>query len=130
MRMSYAGLVEVLQNSVVEVAFVRRIPKLGYTPSRRMLCTNNQQLLNNIESKIALRYRSPMKALPYNANSKGLITVWDIMWCDWRHISTESHDIISVMPVRTEEETQKFWVYFDQFLSKLDPQTRANYGNI
>ena len=128
--MSHSGLKEVLQDSVVEVAFVRRIPKLGYTPSRRMLCTNSRMLLDNIESKIALRFRAPMGSLPYNADAKGLITVWDIMWADWRHISVESHDVISIMPVRTDEEILQFWAYFDQFLSKLDPQARANYGNI
>ena len=128
--MSHSGLKEVLQDSVVEVAFVRRIPKLGYTPSRRMLCTNSRMLLDNIESKIALRFRAPMGSLPYNADAKGLITVWDLCWCGFRHISVESHDVISIMPVRNEDEILQFWTYFDQFLSKLDPQARANYGNI
>jgi len=130
MRMSHGGLKTVLSDSVVEVKFIRRLPKQGHPMSRRMLCTNAGKLLNSIEGQVALRYRPPHSTLPYSADAKGLITVWDIMWASYRNIPSMACDVVSVMPVRTDEDLEKFWEYFRQFLSKLDPNARAAFGDM
>lgn len=127
--MSLAGLQHVLSDSVIEVRFARRRDKPGYADTRRMLCTNNQNLLNSIAGKVALRYQPPTSMLPYNANAKGLVVTWDILWCAFRNISTETHDVLSVMPVRNEEETNQFWEYFNGVLAQMSPEARAIFGN-
>ena len=129
MRMSLGGLKTVLNDSVVELMFRRRRFKAGYTEDRRMLCTNSRALLDSISGKVALRFRAPTHPPKFNANARGLVTAWDIMWCDYRNISTESHDVISIMPVRNEEEMNKFWEYFNDYLSKLPPAARAGFSN-
>ena len=129
MKMSLGGLQQVLSDSVVEVRFARRRFKAGYADTRRMLCTNNRDLLNSIAGKVALRYRPPTGSLPYNASAKGLVTTWDILWCAFRNISTETHDVLAIMPVRNEEEINKFWEYFNEVLAQMSPEARAIFGN-
>jgi hypothetical protein len=129
MQMSLGGLAQVLGDSIVEVRFRRRRPKLGFNDDRRMLCTNCRLLLDSISGKVALRFRAPTNPPKYNASAKGLVTAWDIMWCAYRNISMETHDIVSIMPVRNEEELNKFWEYFNDYLSKLSPGARVAYSN-
>lgn len=129
MKVSNGGLKLLLQENVVEVRFVRRHQKAGQAPTRRMLCTNSKSLLDNIGGKIALRFDPPHQPPKYNPNQHNLVFAWDIMMCQYRAISMETHDIVAIMPLKTPQDMEKFWQYFTEFLAKLNPQERLGFGN-
>ena len=107
------GLLKLLSNNVVELRFVRRHPKQGYPPNRRMFCTNSKALLYSIAGKITLKHKTPKGVgLPYLPPLKNLVVTWDIMMQDYRQIPLESVQIMEVFPVRNEEEINKFWEFF------------------
>ena len=58
---SLANLKAILLDKVCEVKFVRRNPKPGRPATRRMLCTNNVQLLNSVEGRTTLNYLLPLR---------------------------------------------------------------------
>jgi len=129
MKVSREGLKQLLSENVIELRFVRRHQKAGMAATRRMLCTNSQTLLNNIAGKIALRFDPPTSVAAYNPNNYNLVFAWDILHCDYRAVSMESHDIISVMPLKTKEDMDKFWMFFTNYLAKLSPIDRVKFGN-
>ena len=57
MQVNLGTLKGMLLTKVCEVKFVRRNPKPGRPATRRMLCTNNVQLLNSVEGRTVLNYR-------------------------------------------------------------------------
>ena len=108
--------------SSLDLAFLTLIA----APTKKQLT----KLLNSIEAQIALKFRPPHSSLKYNPQAKGLIIAWDLFWASYRAISAESVDVISVMPVRTDDEILKFWEYFNDYMSKLSPEARASFGNM
>jgi len=129
MIFSLNGLKDVLSYSVVELRFRRRRFKPGWTDYRRMLCTNSHDLLNSIPGKIALHFRKPTKRPKYNTNQYKLITAYDLFWQEYRNISPETHEILAVMPVRTDQEIEKFWQYFNEFLSQMSGSDKIKFMN-
>jgi len=86
---------------VCEVKFARRNPKPGRPASRRMLCTNNVQLLNSVEGRTVLNYRPPRQAPDYNPNQENLIITWDILMQDFRTINCDTVDLITTLELFT-----------------------------
>lgn len=115
--MTVSSLEQICDNHVVEINFSRRNLKMGYPPKRRILCTRNEKLLNSTLGKQILNFKKPTTSHPYNAASKGLVTVWDILMQDWRNIPAESCNVIMAVPV---EPQVKFWKWFDL---KIRPMT-------
>jgi hypothetical protein len=126
------GLGYFLSKYVGEVVFVRRRkPKDPSVTSktRRMICTTNQLLLNSPFGKKVLRYKPAYQAPPYNARSKGLITVWDIFMQDWRNIDAKSAILIKKttedsLPifVNSQEGIQEFAKFFNAKLRRMNPR--------
>jgi hypothetical protein len=124
------GMGYFLSKYVAEVVFVRRrTPKdPGVTSkTRRMICTTNQLLLNSAFGKRTLRYKPAFQSPPYNARSKGLITVWDIFKQDWRNIDAKSAVIIKQtskdsLPifVNNEEGVKNFAKFFNAKLRRMN----------
>ena len=129
MKVSNEGLKQLLKENLLEIRFVRRHQKAGQNVTRRILCTNSKALLDNIGGKVALRFDPPTGPPKYNPGQHNLVFAWDIMMSQYRAISMEAHDIVAIMPLKTKEDMDKFWVYFTQFLAKLKPQERLGFGN-
>ncbi len=126
MRMSQGSLLEALRQSVVELKFVRRRTKFGWSPTRRMFCSNDFTMLNSAPGQIALHFKPPVMPPPYPWIQKNLVCAWDIFWQDWRMIPCESVDVITIMPTRPPDE---FWAYFNLFLENMSPQDKIVFMN-
>ena len=117
------SLTSVLNDHVAEVRFVSR--ESGNT--RRMLCTNSKKLLNSLGGTTALHFRPPSGTLKYNPHAKGLVVTWDILWQDYRQISIDTANVLMVVPVKTDEEIDEFWRFFDRFLQNMDSWEKMRF---
>ena len=121
---SLANLKAILLDKVCEVKFVRRNPKPGRPTTRRMLCTNNAQLLNSVEGRTVLNYDPPRQAPSYNPNQENLIVVWDILMQGYRTINCDSVDLISTL-----EADETFWVYLNEKISPMSAGEKMGFMN-
>lgn len=87
-----------------------------------MLCTNALQLLNSVEGRVTLNYKSPVKGLRYNPDQKNIVIVWDLFMQDYRCVSTDSCDLITSIPAN-----ETFWKYFRNNLAKLTTAQKVSY---
>ena len=124
MRVSLGQLKGILLNNVCEVKFSRRNPKPAMLATRRMLCTNNSQLLNSVEGRTILNYKPPTAAPKYNPNQKNLVVVWDILMHGYRTINVDSVDLISTL-----DADETFWVYLQEKISPMSVQEKINFMN-
>lgn len=129
MRVSQSSLAQLLAQSVVELKFYRRHPKPGWADTRRALMCNNMSLLNSAPGHIALHFRPPTAAPAYSPKMHNLVCAWDIFWQDWRMVSVESCDVVTVFPVATLEEQLKFWAYFNEYLEAMTAQQKVGFMN-
>ena len=90
-----------------------------------MLCTNSFQLLNSAKGRTALNFKPTTNSPEYNATSKNLILTWDIFMQDYRAISMETCDLVSIIPA---DDT--FWVYFVEHLKPMSGQQKTTFMNI
>ena len=125
--MAYSDLQKLFATHVLEVQAVRRIPKIGKGHIRGFLCTNSWPLLNSIPGKAALHFKARTKPPPYNAESKALITTWDILMQNWRNINLRDYVILDGMPVRNEQEIAIFWAYFEAVLKKMSTGSKMAF---
>lgn len=131
-QMAPKSLEDFLKYYVAEVVFVRRRkPKdpSVTTKTRRMICTTCQPFLNSPFGKKTLRYKPARFSPPYNARSKGLVTVWDIFLQDWRNIDVKSAVVIAKknedsLPiyVASQEGMEQFALFFNAKLSRMNPR--------
>jgi len=129
MRLSQGSLLTTLAQGVVELRSARRRTKMGWSPYRRMLCSNDMSLLQSAPGQIALHFKPPHGPPPYPWIQKNLVCAWDIFQQDWRMIPCESVDIITVFPTQTEEDKLKWWAYFNVFLENMSGQDKIAIMN-
>lgn len=111
-QLSYNGMVQLLRKHVVELVFVRRHEKPNWNIVRRMLCTNDRNLLLSLPGRLTLKYRPPWNFPPYDAKEHNLVVAYDIMWLDYRAIPVEGVQIVSAMPTHNKKDQEIFWEYF------------------
>jgi hypothetical protein len=116
-----------LQKYVAEIVFVRR--RRAKDPSvtvktRRMICTLNFPLL--VANAKIFNFKKPTSAPPYNAASKQLVTVWDIIMQNWRNIDVKSAVIIAKsdvaglpMYVNSKVDMAKFMDFYDKKIARM-----------
>lgn len=123
-QFNHDSLVQLLSENVVELMFVHR---RDGTP-RRMLCTNSKQLLNSIAGKTALHFKPPKGVgLPYSPKAKNLAVTWDIMWQDFRQIPLESVHVVTAIPLKSEEDVDNFWEYFQLKLRDMSAAEKLQF---
>jgi len=130
------GLKSSAFKNVLEIVFVRR-DKNRRPTVRRMLMTLDPLLLNSELGKKILRFRKPRNAPAYNAASKNLLVVWDIIMQDWRSVPLESIRIARTIPTRSQKnlnnvlENKKaqhdFWEYFNGTVLKWTPAQKSAF---
>jgi hypothetical protein len=123
MSLSIGGLKKLCLSNAVELKFVRR-NKLRIPPSRRMLCTLDSALLNSTLGKEILNFKVPRFSSPYNAASKGLLIVWDIIMQDWRAIPVDSCEVVSAVSTKP---ANIFWEYFNRVLGKMTVSQKKSF---
>lgn len=126
MAFSVKDLTRLCEKNVVELKFVRR-NKLRIPSTRRMLCTLDGLLLNSILGKKLLNFRAPRYAPPYNAASKGLVVVWDIVMQDWRAIPADSCQLVSAIKTSPANLQKNFWEYYDKVLKKMTSVQKKSF---
>lgn len=122
--MSSDELQRILLNNVAEVKFTRRRPKPGSPPTRRILCTNNAELLRSPNGKIVLHYESARQMPKFNPNDKNLVITWDIFMQDYRCINADGAIVI-----RTIAANDEFWTYFNENLLTMTPTQKLAFIN-
>ena len=123
MKVNLSTLRGLLLTNVVDVRFTRKTPKPGHPPFRRMLCTNNHQLLGSPDGRVTLNYVPPKGRKTVNERQNNIIVTWDIMQQDYRCINAAQCDLITTIP------TEEFWEYFNEQLAPLSPGDKINYMN-
>jgi hypothetical protein len=108
--------------SIGGLKFVRRTKVTP--PTRRMLATLDPMILDSELGRKILNFKPPTKSASYDASSKGLLTLWDLIFQDWRNIPVEACEIVSTVPSRPPE---KFWEYFNKVLGKMTAQQKAAF---
>jgi hypothetical protein len=124
MIVGLSNLKSMLLSNVCEVKFARRNPKPGRPASRRMLCTNNVQLLNSVEGRTVLNYLPPRQAPAYNPNQENLIITWDILMQDFRTINCDTVDLITTL-----EADETFWVYINEKIAPMSAGEKMAFMN-
>jgi hypothetical protein len=124
MRVSQGQLMALLESNVLELRFFRRHFKPGWNDARRMLVTNDKQILDTAPGRIALHFKTPTHAPAYNWRVKNLVCGFDILWQEHRMIPAESCDIITIIPSRPPE---KFWNYFNLYLQAMSPSDKIQF---
>lgn len=125
MRVSQNVLKTILQSNVAEVKFARRDLKPGFPPWRRMLCTNSGELLNSSKGRSVLRYTPPTQRLSYNPDMKNLVITWDIFMQDYRNITVDRCELVSLIPAN-----DAFWEYFATAVIQMTPQDKLEFMKV
>jgi len=126
MRVSRSALSLILRNHVVEIRFLRRNPKLGYSKQRRMLCTNDYLLLTSTPGQRALNYTPPTGNLKYNPANKNLVIVWDVFRQGFRAVNCNDCDLVAVIKSTPSDD---FWKYFSEKIMPMSSVEKANFMN-
>lgn len=129
MKTDIASLRALLDYNVVELKYVRRRPRAGSPPTRRMLCTNSQEFLMSMLGASVFHYTPPTRPPKYNAAAHTLVVTYDLFKQDFRSISAESVDVITLLPVDTEENTQQFWKYFKDNIEPMTVEEKMRFMN-
>ena len=119
-----SALDNILLSNVCEVRFVRRRPKTGSSPTRRMFCTKAYSLLQSTNGRVTLNYRPPSSPPLINEAAENLITVWDIIMQDYRNINMEQCDLIQQIPANEE-----FWTYFNDNIYPMSADQKLSFIN-
>jgi hypothetical protein len=127
MRLGRPALFTLLQTSVVELRFHRRIEKQGFKDYRRMLCTNDRTLLLSTPGKTILNYVSPTGFLKYDPAAKNLIPAWDIFLQNYRMINCNDVDVIAI--IKSSPDPMPFWQYFNERLVHMSAAQKAQFMN-
>ncbi len=125
MHIALPTLGRLLQENVLEIKFIRRRPKPGSSPTRRMLCTNSRVLLDSREAREALHYVPSKQPPAFNPAAKNLVITWDIFMQGYRTVNADKCQLISQIPANDE-----FWQYFSDTLYKMTPDQKVTFMNI
>jgi hypothetical protein len=105
-----------------------------------MLCTLCYPILNQRKSSNILNFRPPTNPPPYNAESKGLLTVWDIFMQDWRNVPVDACNIVKITEIipygyrssfgakgSMAIPEKKFMIFYNNFLKNMTPDQKKDF---
>lgn len=124
MKANLATLKTLLLSNVAEIKFIRKRPKPGFPPTRRMLCTNCAMLLNSNEGRVALNYKAPTYKAKFNEVEKNVLITWDIFMQNFRCINLIACEVLSIIPANKE-----FWNFFNQKLARMSAAEKISFMN-
>jgi len=118
-----------LGSSVVELDFIRRHPKAGWSDVRGLIGTTNPKLLNSEFGFGVLHFKPPKGGgMGYDYKSKGLCVVWDIFRQEFRVFGAEQVKIHEQQwPLGTDEEIEAFQNYIINDISKMSNDDKIKF---
>ena len=117
-------LASLLNNNVLEVKFTRRRQRPDKVPTRRMLCTNNQNILMSENGRKILNYQPAGSKPQFNTSLHNIVIAWDIMQQDYRCISVDNCDVVTTLPA-----DDSFWEYFNTNILPLTEAQKFAFMN-
>jgi hypothetical protein len=123
-KLTLNGLKSLCETHLVELKFIRRNKTSSNIPTRRMICTRDMRILNSEIGKMTFNFTVPSKAAAYNTTSKNLLTVFDIIFQDWRNIPVENTMVVMAVPTNPQKP---FWEYFDKVLRNMTKKEKQNF---
>ena len=90
-----------------------------------MLCTNSGQLLNSTKGRAVLNYTPPKQPLKYNPDMKNLVITWDVFMQDYRNITVDRCELVSLMPAN-----DTFWDYFTTTVVEMTSQEQLEFMKV
>ena len=128
MRLGRDALALMLLQNVIELKFRRRINKPGFNDYRRMLCTNDRNLLLSKLGREILNYDPPKGyGLSYDPKAKNLVIVYDIFMQNFRAINCNDVEVVSV--IKTSPDPVEFWKYFNEKIYPMTADQKASFMN-
>ena len=123
MQIARPALDSLLRSNVCEVRFVRRDPRQGDGPTRRILCTKDLSILTSINGRTTLNYRPPRGGVQINEALQNICVVWDIMMQDYRNVAMDSCTLIQSIPAN------EWWEYFNENIYPMAPEQKLSFMN-
>ena len=123
MQIARPALDSLLRGNVCEVRFVRRDPRPGDGPTRRMLCTKDLSILTSVNGRTTLNYRPPRGGMQINESLQNICVVWDIMMQDYRNVAMNSCTLIQQIPAAD------WWEYFNENIYPMSPEQKLSFMN-
>lgn len=117
-------LMSLLNQKVLELKYTRRILRPDKPPTRRMLCTNNQQLLMSENGLSVLNYRPAGGRLRHNQALHNTVVTWDILMQDYRTVSADNCDVVTVF-----EPDDSWWKYFNESVLPMTSEQKITFIN-
>lgn len=126
--MNNSQLQAILGSNVVELTFVRRHPKLGWSNVRGLFGTTNFPLLNGEFGSQVLNFMPPKGVgMGYDYKQYGLCVVWDMFRQEYRVFGAEQVSIRKQFPLTTPEDQQAFMDYFYEFIIGMSNQDKLDF---
>ena len=126
--MNNYNLQTILGNNVVELDFVRRHPKLGWSNVRAVLGTTNYPLLNGEFGYKVLHFTPPKGVgMGYDYKSKNLCVIWDMFRQEYRVFGAEQVNIRKQFDLSSEESQQEFMDYFYEFIINMPEDDKLKF---
>lgn len=123
-----ASIQALLGNNVVELHFVRRHPKIGWSNIRGLFGTTNYALLNGEFGKQVLHFQPPKGVgMGYPYKQYNLCVVWDIFRQEYRVFGAEQVDITRQWDVTTEEGQEEFQNYFYDYITNMSNSDKLDF---
>jgi len=117
-----------LSKNVIELTFVRRHKKAGWSDIRALFGTTNSELLNSDFGFQVFRFRPPNgKGMGYDYKSKNLCVIWDIFRISYRVFPAEQVSIRKQWDVSTPEGIEAFKEYFYEHIYTLSEQDKLDF---
>jgi len=117
-----------LGNNVVELKFVRRHQKTGWSDIRGLLGTTNPVLLNSNFGFQVLHFQPPKGVgMGYDYKSKNLCVVWDMFRQEYRVFGAEQVTVTKAHNVTTPEDIIKFEDYFYQNIINMSESAKLDF---
>jgi len=116
-----------LKNSVIEMKWVRRVPKSGAMLTRRALATNSPAVLMSEFGVKVLNFRPPSAMNSLNQEAHNLVTYWDLFRQEYRNSACESLHMIRIFPVTNPTEINNFWVFFRDNIRDMTAQQKIEF---
>lgn len=126
--MNNSFLQSIIGKHVVELEFVRRHPKLGWSDIRGLFGTTNYGLLNGPFGMEVLHFRAPSGAgMGYDYRSKGLCVTWDLFRQEYRVFGAEQVNMRNQWPLSTESEVDEFQKYFYESIHGMSNDDKLKF---
>lgn len=126
--MTNSQIQALLGAEVIELTFVRRHPKLGWSDIRGLLGTTNYKLLNGDFGSYVLNFQPPKGVgMGYDYKSRGLCVVWDMFRQEYRVFGAEQVNIRQRFKLTTDEDQQYFIEYFEKYIQNMSNEEKLDF---